>query len=77
MKTNQDDEKIVALIIELAHKFGLKVVAEGIESRQVLIRLQELGCDIGQGFYLAKPMTINNFNSWLSRFPTGGARAPE
>lgn len=68
MKSNEDDEKIVALIIELAHKFGLRVVAEGIESRQVLLRLKEMGCDLGQGFYLAKPMKIHDFSGWLSRF---------
>jgi len=77
MKNNEDDEKIVALIIELAHKFGLRVVAEGIESRQVLVRLQELGCDVGQGFYLAKPMVIGNFNNWMSRFSPGGELASE
>jgi EAL domain-containing protein (putative c-di-GMP-specific phosphodiesterase class I)/GGDEF domain-containing protein len=68
MKNSQDDEKIVSLIIELAHRFGMRVVAEGIESRSVLAQLRDMGCDIGQGFYLAKPMNLSDYRQWLRRF---------
>lgn len=56
MDKDPDDEKIVAAIIDLSHKFGHQVVAEGIENSKVLAKLQAMGCDMGQGFYLARPM---------------------
>lgn len=59
------DEMIVTKIIELAHGLGLEVVAEGVESRAVRDRLAELGCDIAQGYALARPMPIDALNSWL------------
>ena len=65
MADNDDDEKIVGSIIDLAHKFGLQVVAEGIQSAPVLHKLQALGCDIGQGYYLAKPMVLEDYQRWL------------
>lgn len=47
---------IVALIIELAHKMGMKAIAEGIETPHQLERLLELGCEFGQGYYFSQPM---------------------
>jgi diguanylate cyclase (GGDEF)-like protein len=49
--------EIVHLLIQLAHKLGLKCVAEGIETRAQLDLLREMGCDEGQGFLLATPMS--------------------
>jgi EAL domain-containing protein (putative c-di-GMP-specific phosphodiesterase class I) len=46
----------VGYMIELAHSLGRSVVAEGIESEAVCVRLRDLGCDIGQGFYLGRPV---------------------
>jgi diguanylate cyclase (GGDEF)-like protein/PAS domain S-box-containing protein len=46
----------VELILLLAHKLKLKVIAEGIESAKQLERLQELGCDMGQGYFFAHPV---------------------
>jgi len=53
--TDTEDERIVAAITELGHGLGLRVVAEGIENRQQRQRARELGCDLYQGFLLAKP----------------------
>jgi EAL domain-containing protein (putative c-di-GMP-specific phosphodiesterase class I) len=49
------DEEIVAAVVRLGHALGLRVVAEGIETLEQLQYLQALGCDAGQGFYLARP----------------------
>jgi diguanylate cyclase (GGDEF)-like protein len=57
---------IVRTNIDLAHQLGLKVVAEGIESAAVSSELLALGCDIGQGFYLGRPMPAAAFTGWLS-----------
>jgi EAL domain-containing protein (putative c-di-GMP-specific phosphodiesterase class I) len=52
-------------IIELAHRFGCRVVAEGIETATELNALRALGCDLGQGYLLGRPMPICNLISHL------------
>jgi diguanylate cyclase len=42
--------------IELAHRLGLKVVAEGIETQEILTMLTQMGCDVAQGYHIARPM---------------------
>ncbi len=49
--------EIVQAIVRLAHSLGLEVVAEGIESAEQLAWVRALGCERGQGFYFAAPMT--------------------
>jgi EAL domain-containing protein (putative c-di-GMP-specific phosphodiesterase class I) len=56
---------IVRNTIDLAHQLGVRVVADGIESEAVRTELQALGCDIGQGFLLGKPMPADRFAEWL------------
>ena len=45
------DRTLVKAIVDLGHEFGLTVVAEGVENDDVLNRLEELGCDVGQGWH--------------------------
>ncbi len=66
--TDKANEKLVHLMIELAHNFALKVVAEGIEDQETYIALKNMGCDVGQGFYMAKPMPEEEFAKWLETF---------
>jgi len=47
---------LVKAIVELAHEFGLEVVAEGVEDEEVTTRLREMGCDVGQGFLWSRPV---------------------
>jgi len=54
-------------IVELAKRFELKVVAEGIETTHESHKLQGIGCDIGQGYLFAKPMAKDQFVAVLSR----------
>ena len=58
------DAAFVRLIVGLAKTVGLKVVAEGIETRAQLDMLREIGCDLGQGFYFAAPMDVDA--DWLA-----------
>ena len=60
------DRSILGQIIDLAHWMNLNVVAEGVESREQLERLSELGCDYVQGFYLAKPMPAAEYEALLA-----------
>lgn len=50
-----EDSAIVSAVVGLGHALGLTVTAEGVETPEQLDRLRELGCDIGQGFYFARP----------------------
>ena len=50
-----DDTAIVDAVVRLGHALGLAVTAEGIETDEQLRELEALGCDIGQGFYFARP----------------------
>ncbi len=46
---------IVAAVVSIAHETGMRVVAEGIEDEVVLQRVRDLGCDVAQGYHLARP----------------------
>jgi diguanylate cyclase (GGDEF)-like protein len=63
--SDEDDEAIVRSTIELAHSLGITVVAEGVESEDVLQRLRRLGCDLAQGFGLAHPAPADEVTEWL------------
>jgi diguanylate cyclase (GGDEF)-like protein len=56
---------IVGTTIALAHQLGVKVVGEGVESAAISSELEALGCDIGQGFYLGRPMSAAAFSEWI------------
>jgi EAL domain-containing protein (putative c-di-GMP-specific phosphodiesterase class I) len=55
MESDQSDAAIVSSTIELAHRLGLHVIAEGVETPDHLARLRAAGCDIGQGHLLGRP----------------------
>ena len=55
----------VAGVVRLGHDLDLTVVAEGIEDRETLVALQELGCDVGQGFLFSKPLPHAELEAWL------------
>jgi diguanylate cyclase (GGDEF)-like protein/PAS domain S-box-containing protein len=67
MHSNIQQENIVEIIILLAKKMGLCVVAEGVENLQQVDLLKKLGCDIYQGFYFSKPVPENEFLSFLQQ----------
>jgi len=59
--TNESDAVIVNATVNLAHNLGLEVTAEGVESKEIMERLNEYGCDVVQGYYINKPMSANIF----------------
>jgi diguanylate cyclase (GGDEF)-like protein len=63
--TNDEDDAIVRSTIELAHSLDIRVVAEGVESEEILERLAELGCDMAQGYSLSRPFPAEQLTSWL------------
>ncbi|WP_422830645.1 putative bifunctional diguanylate cyclase/phosphodiesterase [Variovorax sp. HJSM1_2] len=56
MLEDSSAREIVKVIVELAHRLGLRCIAEGIETRAQLAALRAMGCDEGQGYLLARPM---------------------
>jgi EAL domain-containing protein (putative c-di-GMP-specific phosphodiesterase class I) len=76
--TDCDTDKVNAglceTIVELAKRFELKTVAEGIETTRESHKLQGIGCDIGQGYLFAKPMAKDQFVSLLGRRMVGAKR---
>ncbi len=73
MVKNPDDAVIVRSIIELAHTLGFKVVAEGVETRETLDHLAQLGCNEAQGYFLSRPLAADALTTWLaeSAWPVG------
>ena len=62
------DEKsnaLIATIIDLSHVFGFQVVAEGVEDEQHIEALKKMNCDIGQGYYISRPLPEDEFVKWL------------
>jgi diguanylate cyclase (GGDEF)-like protein len=59
MARGRQENSFVRMIVDLARALDLRVVAEGIESEDELDALRELGCELGQGFYLAAPLAAD------------------
>lgn len=64
MEKDADDSSIVLSTIDLGHNMGLRVVAEGIESRAVWDLLAKMGCDQGQGYFMSRPMPAEDIGAW-------------
>lgn len=59
------DALLVKSTVDLAHSLGMKVTAEGVETREGLAALQLMGCDIAQGYHIAKPMGLDKLVDFL------------
>ncbi len=64
--THSDDQQIVRATIDMAHSLGYHVVAEGVEGHAVMRWLSDLGCDAVQGYYIARPMPLDELTAWLA-----------
>lgn len=68
MTESADSLLIVRATIELAHGLGMTATAEGIETREQALKLRELGCDVGQGFWIAEPLEPDALGQWEQEF---------
>jgi diguanylate cyclase (GGDEF)-like protein len=74
-----NDERAAVIVrstVELAHRLGLEVVAEGVESDGVLARLRSLGCDSAQGYYISRPLRAPELLAWLANRPRVARSVP-
>lgn len=67
MLNGHDHESIVNAIISLGHSLQLEILAEGVETDAQLRVLEELGCQIFQGYYFTKPLALDIFESWVQQ----------
>jgi len=61
-----EDTAIVHTIVELAHTLGLEVIAEGVETEEQAALLNEMGCDLAQGYHFARPLPPEDIPALLS-----------
>jgi diguanylate cyclase (GGDEF)-like protein len=73
MRESADDAAIVQAVVELGHTLDLQVVAEGVEDDATWLLLRQAGCDIAQGYLLARPMPAAEFARWSAAHPNGVA----
>lgn len=58
---------LVQAMIDLAHNMGKRVVAEGVETEETLNQIREWGCDIGQGYFISRPLLPEDMHVWIDR----------
>ena len=69
MATDETDRAIVASTVGMGHALGLRVVAEGIEDQATWELLAGMGCDVAQGYYVARPLPPDALVRWLREAP--------
>jgi EAL domain-containing protein (putative c-di-GMP-specific phosphodiesterase class I) len=65
MEDGEDARTVVRKTIELGHELGMRVVAEGVETEEQLLRLSGMGCDIAQGYLFSRPVPLQDILAWL------------
>nr|WP_069812018.1 EAL domain-containing protein [Streptomyces sp. TP-A0874] len=70
------DQTIVEALVNLAHRLGLTVTAEGVESAEQAERLRRIGCDTGQGWFYARPMPAERIPALLASRPPEAPGSP-
>jgi diguanylate cyclase (GGDEF)-like protein/PAS domain S-box-containing protein len=66
MVTSDADAAIVRTVIDLAHNLGKQVCAEGVEDEATWNRLGQMGCDLAQGYWIARPLPATVLKAWLA-----------
>jgi EAL domain-containing protein (putative c-di-GMP-specific phosphodiesterase class I) len=68
MTTDENSAVIVRSTIDLAHQLGLRVIAEGVETQEILNKLEVFGCDAAQGFHFSRAISGSDMAELLRRF---------
>jgi diguanylate cyclase (GGDEF)-like protein len=70
MAADKGDLAIVRSVVELGHSFGLRVVADGVDTLATLRLLQQLDCDEARGTYVSGPLSVVEALAWLNTCPS-------
>jgi len=76
MSEFKNDAVIVKSVINMAQNMGLRVVAEGVETRAEWDQLAEMGCDFIQGYYISRPQPESKITPWLENIAQHGVILP-
>ncbi|MFT5549460.1 MAG: EAL domain-containing protein (putative c-di-GMP-specific phosphodiesterase class I) [Candidatus Azotimanducaceae bacterium] len=68
LKDSDKDREIVKASIQLAHQLDIGVIAEGVEDEETYQVLQELGCESAQGYWISKPMALQDFMTYIKNY---------
>ncbi|MDD0813577.1 EAL domain-containing protein [Curvibacter sp. HBC28] len=75
LDTDRPGARIARMIVPLGRQLGMKVLAEGVETETQAQILRELGCDEAQGYLYARPMPLDQLQSWLTQHQPQGGQA--
>ncbi|MBD1917394.1 MULTISPECIES: EAL domain-containing response regulator [Cyanophyceae] len=64
--TSPESRTVVKFIVDLGHSLGLRCTAEGVEDAETLDYLTTIGCDLAQGYHIARPLAGDDFWPWLA-----------
>ena len=64
LSDGRGDQRIVQVLVDLAHTFGMRALAEGVETDAGVDLLQQLGCDLAQGYLYSRPLPAKDFLIW-------------
>ena len=59
------DTRMIGVIVDIAQALNVAMIAEGVETKEQMLALKELGCDIVQGYYFSRPVPANEFEAFL------------
>ena len=65
--SGERDLKILSSVIELGRSLNMKVTQEGVETKDQLLLLKKLGCNVIQGYYYAKPLVQSDYIDFMSQ----------
>jgi len=68
ISVDQTDQHIVRAVIDIAHALGMQIVAEGVDSDESLAMVVELGCEMAQGYLIARPMRCDLVRKWVDDY---------
>ena len=68
LSTESDDMALCEAIIVMAHKLKMRVIAEGVETEEQLQLLKAAGCDFAQGYFISRPMPLDQFIDWSKNY---------
>jgi EAL domain-containing protein (putative c-di-GMP-specific phosphodiesterase class I) len=71
-----EDRALTRAVVSIAEAMGLSLVAEGVETTEQAALLRQLGCEVGQGYWLSRPLAVEPFTIWCQASQSGQWQLP-